>query len=371
MKDTKNQQNDQPLIVGVTGSAGKTTTKEMIAAILSKRGKLFKTMYNLNLPQHTAKYKEQINPDHYAAILEFALKKTGHIANHCKLIQPDIGVITNIGTAHIGNFGGSVKELAKAKGEIIGGMNPNGLLVINADDPNTKLLETTNFKGLIKKVSITNPADYQAFNIKFTEKGMSFEVNIDEANHSFHINVYGTHNIYNALSAIAVGHHLGFSVPDIKVSLTKFVRPGRRLTVSSLSNGILLIDDSFSSNPHAAMAAINALSNLGKEKTKVAVLGAMLQLGNYSTKGHHDLGQYAKEKGIDYLITYGKEAVEIGKGAISSGFPTENLIHFTDKNELEQYLIDHTQSDTVILIKGSNALNLFQTVNVFKKHFKK
>ncbi|MBT2632438.1 hypothetical protein J7E76_25670 [Bacillus sp. ISL-101] len=198
---------------------------------------------------------------------------------------------------------------------------------------------------------------------------MSFEIKIDAGKQIFQIPIYGTHNIYNALSAIAVSHHLGFTIEEMKNGLKTFKRPHRRLTVHSLPQGIRLIDDSFSSNPHALKAAIDVLNHIGNNH-KVAVLGSMMELGNYSVAGHREVGEYLKMKGIDYIYTYGAEAVEIGKGAIASGFSPNKIIHFSTKDELHRYLVNHIQPGTTILIKGSHALSMDQTVDFLRRSFK-
>ncbi|WP_071395126.1 UDP-N-acetylmuramoyl-tripeptide--D-alanyl-D-alanine ligase [Bacillus tuaregi] len=360
---------ESPIIIAVTGSAGKTTTKEMISAIVKQRGSIFKTMYNLNLPHHTAKYAGQINSTHYAAVLEYALSKPGHINMHCELLKPHIGVITNIGSAHIGRFDGDMTKLVEGKGELIEGLHQQGMVVINQDDPYSQLLNTESFTGKIVKVGMVHSADYQAEKVNYSDKGMTFEVRIDGFLHRFEIPLFGTHNVYNALCAIAVGHHLGFSIEELAKGLRNFSRPARRIQVRKLADEMLLIDDSFSSNPHAAKAALDVLSHLGTG-LKVALLGSMLELGNYSVQGHQEIGRYVKEKDIDWLYLYGKAALEIGKAAAEAGFPTSKIKHFKTKNELHQQLEQISQPGMTLLIKGSHALKLYETANFMKVKFR-
>jgi len=356
-------------VIGITGSAGKTTTKEMLASILQKKWRIYKTYGNANDYQHTKKAVEKILPKHKAAVLEFGMFYSGGIRKHCSIIQPNIGIITNVGTAHIGNFNGQIKGVALAKSELIHNMKQTGLLVINGDDTNSRLLTTKGFKGKIFTVGIKNKTTYQAFNIKYAKKGMSFQVVVRGQIYTFFIPVFGKHNIYNALSAIAVADHLNFSPNDMINGLKSFVRPNQRLSVHNLKNNIKVIDDTFSANPNAMKAAIDVLDQIGEGK-KIAVLGTMLEMGKYAVKGHKDVGKYVARKKIDNLITFGVGAEKIGEGAIEAGFNKNKIRHFTDRKKLNSFLISQLSPNVSILIKASHRLNMNQTVKYILKYLK-
>jgi UDP-N-acetylmuramoyl-tripeptide--D-alanyl-D-alanine ligase len=242
-------------VIAVAGSSGKTTTKEMLAAILRKRWRVFKSIANRNNRAHMIEYSKQIRPYHKAMVLEFGMSRRGDLHRSCQIIRPNIGIITMVGTAHIGNVGGTVAGLIRAKSELILNMKQTGMLFLNADDLNSKRLNTDSFKGKIVTVGINNTAVYQAIDVNYTENGMSFRVKLGETYHYIYLSIYGKHNVYNALLAIAVSHSLGFSPHEIKEGLRTFKKLGRRLIVYHLKRGVRLIDDTFNANPNSVKAA--------------------------------------------------------------------------------------------------------------------
>lgn len=248
--------------IAVTGSAGKTTIKEMLSKVLETKWKVFKSLENKNQPYNTKKHAELIEPNHQAAVLEFGLGRKNAGEKHCKYIQPNISIISNVGHSHFGMLGNSIKKTIEAKSAIIKYMNPHGLLVINKDDYNSSLLKFNNFKGKILTVGIKNTAKYQAFNIRYLKDGMGFHVKLDGNIEYFTINTFGYHNVINALFAIAVAHYLKFSPSDIRLGLSSYQAPKRRLNLIELKDGVVLIDDTYNSNPEASMAAIDVLVQL-------------------------------------------------------------------------------------------------------------
>lgn len=352
-------------MIAITGSAGKSTTKEMIASILQTRWHIFKTPGNMNHLSSTAKYAQQITPIHRAAVLEYGMTHRGHIRRHCLYIQPNLGVITNVGTAHIGNFGGDIQKVALAKSELIQYMKPTGTLFLNADDNNSKHLLTRGFKGKIRYVGITRKADYQARNVIAHSNGTLFQVWMQGKDHTFFVPILGIHNVYNALYAVAVAAELEFSPNEIKKGLQSYKKLGRRLTIYRLTHGVRVIDDTFSANPHAAKAAISVLTQIGKHKN-IAVLGTMLEMGIYSWKGHRDVGSYLAKKNIHYLLTYGKEAEQIGRGAVAAGFPSNRVFHFVNRDRLHQRLLQLLEPTSTVLVKGSHGLMMHKTVQFLR-----
>lgn len=359
---------DRPMIA-ITGSAGKTTAKEMLASILQTRWNVFKSVGNLNFYNHTMMYKRQITPQHQAVVLEYGMSGPGQIKRHCKIIQPNIGIITNVGSAHIGNFGGDVRKLAAAKSELIHYMKPTGMLVLNRDDENSKHLLTTGFKGTKVMVGLSEGSDYRATAVQYRSSGMSFRVLKDGHNSEFFIPIYGRHHVYNALAAIAVAHRLGFRANEIRVGLRRYQRPIRRLQVHKLVQGITVIDDSYSANPHASKAAIDVLDQVGA-RTNILVLGTMLAMGSYSAKGHRDVGQYAARKRIHRLYTFGHGAKSASTAAVAAGLPASQVRHFTVREALHRDLIKQIQPGTTILIKGSHAMNMKDTVSFLLNRYR-
>lgn len=356
-----NQRVQSRPMIAITGSAGKTTTKEMLASILRTRWNVFKSVANMNFYNHTMKYKKQITPKHRAVVLEYGMSGAGHIKRHCQVIKPNIAIITNIGTAHIGSFGGDIRKLAAAKSELILYMKQTGLLVLNRDDENSKFLITKDFQGKILYVGINEPADYRAKAVRYAPGGMSFRVTLNGREEPFFIPTYGVHHVYNALAAIAVAHSLGFSAANMRLGLRRYQRPMRRLQVHRLSRGIVVIDDSYSANPNATKAALDVLAHMGKGQ-KIAVLGTMLGMGRYSLKGHRDVGKYAASKNIHRLYTFGPAAKPMGSAALEAGLPASGVRNFVNRSALHRQLRLVVQPQTVILVKGSHAMKMKETV---------
>lgn len=349
--------------IAITGSAGKTTTKEMISSILETKWRIFKSEANRNFVRNTKMHATMIKSWHQGIVLEFGMGEGNSGKMHCSYIQPNIGVITNIGSAHYGVFGNSIKRTAEAKSELIKYMKPTGVLFINNDDKNSKLLQTKNFKGKIFTVSINNKSDYQALNVKYTDEGMIFQVQLDGKLEDFFIPTFGYHNVINALFAIGVCHFLKFSSSEIKQGLKMYKIPIRRLNRYELPNGLLIIDDSYSANPEATKAAIDVLTNLGKDKEKVVILGSMLELGDYTVDGHKNVGRYLAQSKIDKIFTFGDEARWIAKGAKEAGFPDSNILTFKNRDKMHMHLKKLIKPNTAILLKGSKLMEMHKTLD--------
>ncbi|KGM45431.1 UDP-N-acetylmuramoyl-tripeptide--D-alanyl-D-alanine ligase [Neobacillus niacini] len=343
--------NQRPTIA-VTGSAGKTTTKSMIASILRQRWTIYESRDVNNAFINTERSARRLRDTHQAVVVEFGIVYFGHIIKHCGFIKPNIGVITNIGTAHIGNFGGDVTKLAAAKSELIQHMDQSGVFLFNADDENSKHLLIDSFPGTIIKVGINKQADYRAEEVEYIEGGMNFRVKLNETYFPFHIPIYGVHNIYNALFAIAIGDLLGFTPDEISRGLEQYNKPVMRMATITLSNNITVIDDTFSANVDAMKAAIDVLTNVGKDRTKIAILGDMKGLGVISQEAHMEVGAYLAKKKVDYLYTIGELAKMISQSALEQGMPPECVIHFEQKESLFQALTNLSPG-TAILVKGA------------------
>jgi UDP-N-acetylmuramoyl-tripeptide--D-alanyl-D-alanine ligase len=365
-----NFKNDKP-IIAVTGSSGKTMVKTLISCILREKWVIFESKDYYNIFQKTEQHAKEINFIHRAAVLEYGMGFPGDITKHCELIQPNMSVITNVGLAHIGNFEGKIELLARAKSELIKGMNQSGTLFINADDENSKLLDTKDFTGKILTVGIESEANYKANNIKYSEEGMTFTVILDGIEYPFLIPIFGIHNIFNALFAIAVSHQLGFSPLDMQTGLRNVKKPNHRLNLFKLKNGITVIDDTVHAHPPAVKAALDVLEALGK-KQKIVILGSMPTLGDRITEYHEDVGSYIASKNIDFLYTYGNISVNIGIGAIKAGFPAEKVVHKTTlyKKVLCKELIKLIEPGSTILVKGSSRQNMYEIVEFLCDYYK-
>ncbi|MDQ0255351.1 UDP-N-acetylmuramoyl-tripeptide--D-alanyl-D-alanine ligase [Evansella vedderi] len=303
---------------------------------------------------------KSIRPHHKAVILEMGLGRAAG-KYHFRHIKPNFGVITNVGTAHYGKLGNSIKATARKKSAMIKYMNPKGTLLLNNDDENSKLLTKKNFKGKIVTVGIKNKAHYQAKNIQYVNNGMTFQVSLNKKLESFFIPTFGEHNVINALFAIAISRKLGFTPSQIRVGLRRYKAPARRLKVIPLPNNSLLIDDTFNANPQSVKAATDVLMKLGEGKEKIAVLGSMLELGSYTKKGHQEVGRYLAKKGVNKVFVLGKKASWIKKGAIAAGYPSKNVYSFTYREPLHKTLKKYIKPNSVILVKGSHRMYMKDT----------
>lgn len=347
-------------VIGITGSAGKTTTKAFLASILAKKWNVFESKDYWNTTEHTKKHAAEINDSHRAVVLEYGMAYPGVITEHCKIIQPTISIVTNIGLAHVGNFNGDPRGVAKAKSELIHGMDQQGVLCINKDNNHSRYLETKKFKGEILTVGIKRPADYRAYDVNYTDSGMSFKMKLQAEEIELFIPIFGEHHVYNALSAIAIADNLGFSPMEIKSGLL-FKKPPRRLTIYDLKNNIKLIDDTVHSHPEGVRAAIDVLKNIAK-KRKIAIIGQMRELGDLREQEYRKVGDYINQQEIDVLITYGFRTEEIGAQAKLKGMDASKIFHFTDREKLHTLLDSVIQKGDTILVKGASKTNMFETV---------
>jgi len=355
-------------IIAITGSAGKTTTKAFVGSILSKQWNVFESKDYWNTTEHTKKHKEEINDSHQAVVLEYGMAYPGIITNHCSIIQPNISIVTNIGLAHVGNFDGDVRGVAKAKSELIHGMDQQGLLILNKDDDNSRFLETQQFKGKMLTVGIKRDADYRAYDLQYKDIGMSFKMKLHGQEIELYIPILGEHHVYSALNAVAVADYLGFSPLDIQAGLN-FKKPPRRLTIYNLRDDITVIDDTVHSHPQGVRAAIDVLTNIAK-KRKVAIIGQMRELGVLREEEYRKVGEYIYEEGIDEFITYGFRTDEMSNAAIEMGMDPARVHHFINKDALHALLDKLIKPHDTILVKGASKTNMFETVKYLDQTLK-
>ncbi|MCG7345199.1 YheC/YheD family protein [Sporosarcina sp. ACRSL] len=367
IKRKRSREKQATPIIAITGSAGKTTTKAFLSSILSKKWNVFESKDYWNTTEHTKKHAADINSSHQAVVLEYGMAYPGVITEHCRIIQPNMSIVTNVGLAHVGNFAGDPRGVAKAKSELIHGMDQYGVLCLNKDNDNSRFLETQDFKGKIITVGIHNPADYRAYDVQYSDQGMNFKMKLENEEIDLFIPIFGEHHVYNALSAIAIADQLGFSPMEIKAGLL-FKKPPRRLTIYNCKDNITLIDDTVHSHPEGVRAAIDVLVNLAKHR-KIAIIGQMRELGDLREIEYRKVGDYVQEQGIDLLITYGFRTEEIGAQAMKRGMAADKIYHFTDREKLHTLLAKLIEKDDTILIKGASKTNMFETVKFIDENY--
>lgn len=343
-------------VIAVTGSSGKTSTKDIIYSVLKQKYSAHKTLGNKNNFTGLPLSLLSINKDTNMLILEMGMNHLGEISYLTNVVKPDVAVITNVGTAHIGNLG-SRKNILKAKLEILEGLKQNGIVIINNDNDllHEWYLENKNKYNIIT-IGIDNDGDYQAKNIKECENSSNFVC----SNEEYSINVGGKHFIYNSLVAIAVGNVFEVPIEKIKKGLIEFELSDNRMNVIKRNN-ITIIDDSYNANYDSMQYAVKYLGSLNNRK--IAILGDMKELGCYSIKLHKEIGKLIYNQKIDILITVGNDSKYINEKVIKLGFNKDNSYHF-DNNKDAIILVNKIKNkNDNILVKASNSMNFKEIVN--------
>lgn len=344
--------------IAVTGSTGKTTTKEMLYCIFSEKYKSARNIGNYNnhigLPLTILSIEEGTE----VGIFEMGMSELGEINLLADVVRPDIGIITNIGISHIENLG-SRDNILKAKLEIVNYFKENNILIVNSD---SDLLSRKNVEGDYQLITTgeTGKSNYIISNINdFGEDGIEFTIEHEHDTQSFSLPVPGRHNAYNGALAIAAGNCLGISLKEAAEGLEKMVITEKRLNIKG-KNGMKVIDDTYNASPDSMKAAIDVLMST-KGYRKIAILGDMFELGENSDRYHYEVGHYAAQCSIDMLIAIGKNSKQIAEGALTS-LNKENVLHYETKELLINNISSIISSGDVILIKGSRGMAMDQIV---------
>lgn len=343
-------------VVAITGSVGKTSTKDMIASVLSQEYKVLKTQGNYNneigMPLTILGLKNE-----EIMVLEMGMNSFGEISLLTKIAKPDVAVITNIGTAHIGLLG-SRENILKAKMEILEGLKKEGTVVINNDND---LLNAWNKKENKNYKIITYGTQEKSFvmgkNIQYNQNGSSCDVTLDDNTYKVNIPIGGEHFVSNALCAISVSKIFNIPMERAIKGIEQFELTKKRMEIKTSKNGAMVINDCYNANYDSMKAALDYLGSL-KDKRKVAVLGDMLELGKYSQKLHRDVGKVVALNNIDLLICVGEEAKHIANEAKENG--TKNIFVCNSNEEAIDILKQTMQKEDAILLKASNGLNFTQ-----------
>lgn len=336
--------------VAVTGSVGKTTTKDMIAAVMSKMGDCLKTEGNFNNELGMPLTIFGLEKHHKSAVLEMGMSAFGEIAYLADIARPDVAVITNIGMSHIENLG-SREGILKAKMEICDFFGRDNLLIINADNDMLKTVKKDKEYEILT-YGLESEADYTACDIEdYGIKGSAFMAITPKGRFSVKLAVAGVHNVYNALAAIAVGEHFGISEADIVDALGGFVLTAMRLTVEK-HGGVTLINDCYNASPDSIRASLDVLKS--EKGRRVAVLGDVLELGEFAETAHRDIGRMCAGK-ADLLITAGENARFIAEGARESGVP--EVIYRTTTEEAAALAGELVKNGDTVLVKASRGMH--------------
>jgi len=348
-------------VIAVTGSVGKTSTKDIIAGVMSTKYNVLKTEGNYNneigLPLTILKLKE-----HNAVVLEMGMSAFGEISLLTNIAKPTTAVITIIGTSHIGELG-SIENILKAKLEILEGLEQNGSLIINNDNELLNSWNKTN-QDIHKHITygIDNKSILNAENINIMESGSSFEIEINSKKYNIEVPVAGKHYIYNCLAAIAVGLEYNIEMENIIKGISNFILTKRRMEIIKNSVGATIINDCYNASYESTKAALEYISSLNQNR-KIAVLGDVLELGEYSKQMHKKIGEEVVKSNVDILITVGIEAKEIANVA---GNAKLEVYSFNENMQAINVLKEKMKNEDVILIKASNAMNFIEIVEAIK-----
>ena len=341
-------------VIGVTGSNGKTTTKEMLAAILEQAGPGLKTEGNLNnligLPQMLLK----LNSDHRWAVIEMGMSEPGEIDRLAEIAAPQVGIVLNAFPAHLETMG-SVENVARAKGELLLRLPEKGWAIYNADDP--LIAAQPSSEGVHRFSFGLGRADSRASGIdSFGIAGQRFTLHLPEWSQTIHMQAFGKHNIYNALAAAAAAYAIGVSPEIIRSGLEAF-RPFDKRFRLELAGPLVLIDDSYNANPASMQAALATLAELKDKQQAFVALGDMLELGGDEAEQHRRLGLEAA-KVADRLYLVGNLTAHTAEGAISAGMPSAKVIRSISHTEIIEDIFARAAEGDFVLVKGSRGMKM-------------
>lgn len=349
-----------PTVIGVTGSVGKTTTKEMIAAVVAAKGPTLKSAGNFNNEIGVPLTLFELMPKHETAVIEMAMRGKGQIDYLAKMVRPSIGVITNVHMSHIGILG-STDAIAEAKSEILAHVPVEGAVVLNRDDAYFDFMRER-AKSRVVSFGESTDADVRATSAGLDSKGCcAFHVRTPTGSFDVRVPVPGEHNIKDALAAIAVGEVLEIDHDFMRDALANFTPPEKRANVIPARGGFVVIDDTYNASPASVSSALKTLSMMEGGR-KIAVLGDMLELGDHALSAHMEVGAAAKDAGVDYLGTVGELAKLIARGAIDAGLPVSSVGEYEDSWQAAQELVALMQERDVVLVKGSRAMKMERIV---------
>ena len=348
--------------IGVTGSVGKTTTRDMIYATVSSRFNTLKNEGNLNNHFGVPLTLFNLDESYECAVIEMGMSNFKEIEYLANIVNPKIGVISNIGLSHIENLG-SQEGILEAKMEIATNFNENNTLVVNGDDKFLATLKEKNLNYSLKTFGFNKNNDIYCESYEMNEEDLTFTCYIDGKKEEIFIPTVGEHNIYNAMAAILVGKELNISLDDIKNGLKNFKATKMRLDIIK-NNKMTIINDAYNASPDSMEAALKILGRY--KNRKVAILGDMFEMGEHSEYGHRLVGRYAIDN-TDLLVAIGKDAIFMCDEAKSLGFDESNIYYFNTKEEAIENIDTIIKEDDVVLVKASRGMQLEKIVEYLNK----
>ncbi|MFI1361651.1 UDP-N-acetylmuramoyl-tripeptide--D-alanyl-D-alanine ligase [Streptomyces griseochromogenes] len=346
-------------LVALTGSAGKTSTKDLIAQVLNSKAPTIWPEGNLNNEIGLPLTALRVAHDTRYLVLEMGARYIGDIRYLTSLTPPKIGLVLNVGTAHIGEFGGR-EQIAQAKGEIIEGLPEDGSAILNADDPLVRAMAPRT-KAKVVLFGESAEADVRAENVRLTDSGQPvFRLRTPSGASDVTMRLYGEHHVSNALAAAAVAHELGMSADEIALALSEAGSLSRwRMEVTERPDGVTIVNDAYNANPESMRAALRALAAMGQGRRTWAVLGKMAELGDEALAEHDAVGRLAVRLNVSKLVAVGgTEASWLQLGAYNEGSWGEESVHVSDAQAAVDLLRSELRPGDVVLVKASRSVGL-------------
>ena len=348
-------------LVAITGSNGKTTTKEMCASILGVDSSCLKTSGNLNNQFGVPLTLHSRRSDHECAVIEIGMNHRGEIAPLAKIAKPNIGIITNIGTAHIEHLG-SQEEISKEKGDLVANLGPDSTAVLNADDPFV-MSQSERCLGRTITFGHENAAEVMARDVEsLGDYGFSYNLVTDRGSQNVKIKGLGESTVINSLAASAGAIAAGVTLEQIQEGLHRYEPPQGRMEKILLDNNICLIHDAYNANPQSVRNALTSLTRLKTSNRGIAVLGDMGELGSASPEAHRKSGELAAELGVSLLFLIGDWAEKVRAGALANGMSSQQIMISKDLEKLGESIREALRENDWVLIKGSRSMQMERLV---------
>ncbi|HTF32949.1 MAG TPA: UDP-N-acetylmuramoyl-tripeptide--D-alanyl-D-alanine ligase [Myxococcota bacterium] len=347
-------------VVALTGSNGKTTTKEMCAAILSVTGPCLKTQGNLNNEFGVPLTLLRREPEHRILVIEIGMNHRGEIAPLAAIAKPTVGIITNIGTAHIENLG-SQDEIAREKGDLVAALGADATAVLNAADPRV-LAQRSRTRARV--MTFGDAGDVRAEHVTpLGSRGFAFDLVAPQGRVAVHVAGLGESSVINALAAATGALAAGATLSDVASGLGRYRPIGGRMEPVELPRNIIVINDTYNANPQSMEVALRSLAELKGSSRGLAVLGDMGELGTTSLAAHRATGRLVAELGIEYLFALGQHANETAAGALAAGMEASRVRVARDHRDASERLREILQGDDWILVKGSRSMQMERVVD--------
>ncbi len=350
-------------IVAITGSVGKTSTREMISNVLEIKYNVLKTEQNYNshigIPYMLLKMDKQD-----LCVIEVGIDKIGEMKESSNAVKPDIAIITNIGLSHVENFG-SLDVTYREKIKICDGLNPGGICIVNGDDERLAHMQE-NYKGNLIKYGIKNDDVYKIDKINVKEYNVEFEIRSEKEKENIVINDIGNHNVSNAMAAVKVGQLFNMNINQIKQGIANYRNFEKRMSKQNIKNKSIVINDAYNASYDSVMSGLETINKIPSEK-KIVIIGDILELGNYSKDTHSKIGENVNEFNIDIVITYGKSSEGIYDNINNKRirkYKAEN------KEEILEIVDKEMVENTLIYVKASNGMKLYEVSDEIIKRYK-